>query len=719
MAWIRYSLLLLIFAVFCSPHLNSQTRPAYGIVANYNFNFFTADFRSFPNVPSCCPMYQDGSGSGLAFGLMYETPLTENMRLGFRAGYSSRNGTLTRTENTVVTGNIPGVFEHRVDASLADLGLEPLFQYNPIASFWVNLGGRVGYVQKSAFSQKESLISPSNGVFPNGSSTRNEFNNIAIPDASNVFAAVLGGVSYDLPLNAKSTLFLSPEILYSLGLTPVVSGVKWSSNSLRVGISIKYSPIPKKDQIKRYEKKQVIDTIRFETIVDAPIIKYGKQEFSTVTEETEDEIIITDIAHRTDTLLFSKDIQLETPGTSPLGKLKNNTIISSVYASGLTPDSVETPKVKIEAEEFSSLLMTPLLNYIFFDENSSSIPSRYKSLRKDDVDSFDVDRNNDANHLVTYYQILNIVGKRMLKYPDAKITLIGCNSNSGSEERNLALSKQRAEAVKEYLKGTWGVPESRIKIEARNLPEKAAMSQTEDGYKENRRVEIISNNTAITAPVITKDIYRTATPPIVRFRPKVASDNPPASWTLVAEQDGNILKRFEGKGAVPSVIDWNIGKDESSHPTSDKIIKYTLSVTGESGKTVVSESTIPVEHTTVFKKKLERRDDKEIDRYSLILFDIRSSEINAINKPIISFIKSNINPNSSIKIAGYTDRSGDIRLNQALSEKRAQATADALGVKNPITIVTNSSNTFNYDVELPEGRLYTRIVDVVVETPVK
>lgn len=718
MTWIKYSLLL-IFTVFFTPHLNSQTRPAFGVSAGFNLNMYSADFRSFPNVPSCCPMYQDGSGSGLSFGLLYETPFSDNMRLGFRGGYSSRSSTLKRTETTVVSGNVPGVFEHRVDASLADLGIEPLFQYNPFASLWVNLGGRIGYVSTSTFSQKESLVSPSNGVFPNGSSTRNEFNNIAIPDASSMYAAVLGGVSYDLPLNAKSTLLLSPEILYSLGLTPVVSGLKWSSNSLRLGISIKYSPIPKKDQIKRYEKKQVIDTIRFETIVDAPIIKYGKQEFSTVTEETEDEIIITDISHRTDTLLFSKDIQLETPGTLPLGKLKNNTIISSVYASGLTPDGVETPKVKIEAEEFSSLLMTPLLNYIFFDENSSAIPSRYKSLRKSDTDSFDVDRINNPNHLITYYQILNIIGKRMLKYPDAKITLTGCNANSGAEERNLALSKQRAEAVKDYLKNTWGIPESRIKIEARNLPEKAAMSQTEDGYKENRRVEIISNNSAITAPVITKDIYRTATPPIVRFRPKVASDNPPARWTLIAEQDGNLLKRFEGKGAVPSVIDWNIGKDESSHPTSDKAIKYTLSVTGESGRTVVSESTIPVEHTTVYKKKLERRGDKEIDRYSLILFDIRSAEINAINKPIISFIKSNIQPNSTIKVSGYTDRSGDPRLNEALSEKRAQTTAEALAVKNPISIVTNSSNVFNYDVELPEGRLYTRIVDVVVETPVK
>lgn len=119
-----------IVCLFCVVNAQSQQRPAFGIFGNYNLNMFQADFRSFPGVPSCCPQYQDGTGNGFSAGLLYEIPLSEQLRLALRGGYSSRNGTLKRTENTTVAGNIPGVFEHQVDAVLADIGIEPIVQFN-------------------------------------------------------------------------------------------------------------------------------------------------------------------------------------------------------------------------------------------------------------------------------------------------------------------------------------------------------------------------------------------------------------------------------------------------------------------------------------------------------------------------------------------------------------------------------------------------------------
>ena len=258
--------LIVICTVFCQFSAQSQQRPAYGIFGDYNLNSYTADFRNFPNVPSCCPQYQDGIGSGFSLGILYELPLADKLRLALRLGYSSRSGTLKRTENTVVTGNIPGVFEHQVDASLADIGLEPIAQYNLFGSLWLNLGGRIAAVTTKNFSQKETIISPTDGVFPNGSSTRNEFNDQAIPEASSLYAAVLGGLSYDLPLNAQGSLILAPEVLYSLGITPVASGLKWSSNSLRIGLALKYSPAPSKEPTERIEHNIHIDTVRREVI---------------------------------------------------------------------------------------------------------------------------------------------------------------------------------------------------------------------------------------------------------------------------------------------------------------------------------------------------------------------------------------------------------------------------------------------------------------------
>ncbi len=126
-----------------------------------------------------------------------------------------------------------------------------------------------------------------------------------------------------------------------------------------------------------------------------------------------------------------------------------------------------------------------------------------------------------------------------------------------------------------------------------------------------------------------------------------------------------------------------------------------------------------MEQTTIRRKRTERRGDKEINRYSLILFDVRSTEITPANKQVIDLIKQNITPNSTVKITGYTDRLGDSKANQTLAEGRAKATASALGIpENPLTI-TGKGNASTYNAEVPEGRLYTRTVDVVVETKVK
>ncbi|MFN8361161.1 MAG: OmpA family protein [Candidatus Kapaibacterium sp.] len=697
--------------VFCTAIAHAQQRPAYGIFGNYNLNSYSADFRNFPNVPSCCPDYKDGSGSGLSLGILYELPLADQLRLGLRLGYSSRSGILTRDENTVVTGNIPAVFEHKVDASLADIGLEPIAQYNLFGALWLNLGTRIAAVTTKNFSQKETIITPTDGVFPNGSSTRNEVTNQPIPEASSLYAAVLGGISYDLPLNARGTLILSPEVLYSYGITPVVSGLTWSSNSLRIGLALKYSPLPNTEPTERIEQKEFIDTVRSERPIAVSTILRGQQSSTSEERIVGDERIITQTIRRTDTLLIPKNI--ETPVTK-----QTLPLTVRVGASGVESSGAEKQTVKLLVEEFSSVLMTPLLNYVFFDDNSAVIPTRYKSISASETVNFNEKKINNPDRLSTYYHLLNIIGKRMQDNPKATITLIGCNADIGAEKGNLALSKQRAEAVKDYITKQWNIADNRIKIESRNLPEKAAQSQTEEGYQENRRVEIIASSPMVIAPIITNDTLRKANPPTVRFRPQITGSSPVATWILTAEQNGNILKKFEGTGTLPASIDWNMDQD-GTHPRTEEGLKYTLTVTDASGTSVSAGSIIPVEQNTIRRKQLERKGDKEINRYSLILFDVRSSEITGTNKPIIELISKNITPTSTVNVAGYTDRLGDARTNQSLAEGRAKATASALNIPENGTNISSKGNAETYNPKLPEGRLYTRTVDVVIETPIK
>jgi outer membrane protein OmpA-like peptidoglycan-associated protein len=92
--------------------------------------------------------------------------------------------------------------------------------------------------------------------------------------------------------------------------------------------------------------------------------------------------------------------------------------------------------------------------------------------------------------LERYYNVLNIIGKRLTQNPTAQIQIIGCNSSTGVEENNLDLSRQRAEAVKTYLSNVWRVDFQRLNVESRNLPAHASPEDVLGGRAENQQVKV-------------------------------------------------------------------------------------------------------------------------------------------------------------------------------------------------------------------------------------
>jgi outer membrane protein OmpA-like peptidoglycan-associated protein len=340
-------------------------------------------------------------------------------------------------------------------------------------------------------------------------------------------------------------------------------------------------------------------------------------------------------------------------------------------------------------------------------------------LQGGDVAGFEIDRVNSPEKLPTYHQLLNIIGRRLRDNPTATITLTGCNQDIRDEKGNVGLSRQRAESVRAYLNDVWGIADNRISIESRNLPVKAANTETQDGAEENRRVEITSNDARILAPIITSDTLRKTDPPSMRFRTGAVAEAGMASWQLAVIQDGKMLKRFEGTGNVPAALDWNIERETGTAPRFQGAIQYTLTARDAAGTEARAEQTIPVDQLTISKKRTERRGDMEIDRSSLILFDVRSAEISAAGATIIPLIKDRIQPTSTVTVTGYTDRLGDAAYNQQLADGRAAAVAKALGMGAGTGVSKGIGEADLYDNSLPEGRLYTRTVDVVIETPVQ
>src|SRR5947209_7041068 len=66
-----------------------------GLILDGSLNMHRANFQTLPDIPNCCPLFEDGSGWGGQFGLFYDFDAFGDGHLGVRATVGSLSGTLT------------------------------------------------------------------------------------------------------------------------------------------------------------------------------------------------------------------------------------------------------------------------------------------------------------------------------------------------------------------------------------------------------------------------------------------------------------------------------------------------------------------------------------------------------------------------------------------------------------------------------------------------
>jgi len=706
---------ILLISISITAFAEDKLVNRYGIFAEYGLDQSIANFKKLPDIPNCCVQFVDGSGSGFTFGGQYQIPIDKRYGLLFRASLTNYSGVLKSTEPTSLVyfdSNIPndpgtlksGSFEHYLKGNFTSIGLDPLFYYNIIPKLKFNLGLRLAYNMTNTFEQKESVIG-SFGEFFDGTNpvgrVRNKYSG-DIPKASTLGIFALIGASYDLPMNKEKTLLLSPTAFYYLNFSKVAENTDWSINSLRIGLAVTYSPSDKK-YLK--EERRKIDTVYIQKSEIASKYAIGIEKVTTKVNSIEDAEVTLENYTRTDTIftqkLFALDGTLQSVGVDSIGNEKD--------------------MVQFTIEEFISNRMQPLLPYIFFDYNSSVINNKYITFNNEKAREFEIKSLSKNGTLETYYQILNIVGRRMVEKPDATLRIVGCNSSVGAEQNNSDLSKQRAFVVKEYLVNNWQIAESRLILENRMLPETPSKPiNDEEKIAENRRVEFYSSKYEILAPISLNDTLRISNPPIARFKLQSNAEAGLKNWELTATQKNAQTNSFNqtGTNILPPYVDWTLNANQKTIPNSNEQIEVNLNLVDTQGQLKNISSLLPLKYLSIRQKRKERILDKEINRYNLILFEFDKFDIKANNSKIIDLVKENLKDNSVVSITGYTDRTGEAQYNLKLSQNRANATKDALNHKLVIASGKGSNNMlFNNDI--PEGRFYCRTVDILVETEVK
>ena len=376
----------------------------------------------------------------------------------------------------------------------------------------------------------------------------------------------------------------------------------------------------------------------------------------------------------------------------------------------------------VTIEELTIIDSSPLLNYIFFDTGQSSIPEHYHLL-KTQAEAEDFDEKMLRDTITKYYDVLNIIGKRLIENPEATVELVGCISDKGEEKNNLTLSRARAESVRSYLQYIWRIDPGRIAVTARKLPEIPSTGRVEEGVVENQRVEIHSDSPEILDSIKSTYIFEVADSNEIVIQPDIKPGYDLKEWKIEIRGDGQVLKSFEGQGnTIPdasfSLVEYGLSKIGAFDQLS-----INASMTDITGQIFETESfKTSVKYIKRVENKTRKQEYKVVEKYALILFDFDKSDIRERNKIVLDRVVKRIKelPEARVTIVGQTDIIGAEDYNVALSLRRAQAVyqeAVGSGLSSPERVDSRGNGPHDppFDNATPEGRSFNRTVIITLE----
>ncbi len=396
--------------------------------------------------------------------------------------------------------------------------------------------------------------------------------------------------------------------------------------------------------------------------------------------------------------------------------------------------TVNSPK-NVPAEEMVTETF-PLRNYVFFDMGSTAIPERYvtltkaqmKDFREDQPDLFKPKNQSERaeRQMLVYYNILNILGDRMVKDPSTTITLVGSSEKSPEDGRAMA------ESIQQYLVNVFGINLSRIAIEGRDKPK--IPSEQPGGTLElellragDRRVSIES-----TTPSMLMEFYNGPTAPLKPVEIKALQEAPMSSyvtfnvqgankafesWSLEVKDDMGKVQKFGPYAGEKISIP---GKSLlGTHPQGD----YKVTMVGHTKEGTTVRREVPV-HMVLWTPAVYTNGM----RFSILYEFNESKAISMYEKYITEIVTPKIPKGGKVLVRGYTDIIGDEANNMELSLARANDVKSILQaslVKAGRSDVTIDVKGFGEDEKMslfnntyPEERFYNRTV-VIDILPVK
>jgi len=371
----------------------------------------------------------------------------------------------------------------------------------------------------------------------------------------------------------------------------------------------------------------------------------------------------------------------------------------------------------------------PLRNYVFFERESTKIPDRYVRLSPENAKNFSEEKlpifgdkniGRSEQQLRVYYNVLNILGSRMMTHSNTQIRLIGSSENGGQD--GLAMSEE----IKKYLVTSFQISPSRIQTTGQDKPNIPSIQQ--GATKElvllregDRRVSIETQSPEL---LMEFEIGNNT------YAPDMQSKSPATERMLTLNIDGanNNLSFW-----TLEVTD-QLGKTQNFGPFQEEKItlaesailgnnkegsyKLTMVAKTKDGEVIRKDAALDL-------KLWVEPKAKEILRFSVIYEFNKSQVIEIYHKYLNEVVTPKIPNNATVIIHGHTDIIGGEAYNQKLSADRANNIKTLLSsslkkagksnVKFETTGYGENETSAPFANKYPEERFYNRTVIIDIE----
>ncbi len=202
---------------------------------------------------------------------------------------------------------------------------------------------------------------------------------------------------------------------------------------------------------------------------------------------------------------------------------------------------------------------SPLKRMVFFETGKSELPEYY-ILFADRAETKAFDEKSMSTALNKYYNVLNVVGKKLRQNPSARIRIVGCNSNTGIERDNLELSRARGKTVRDYLSRIWGIDKFRMEVLARNLPANPTPPSYVGSRPENQRVEIRFEAMEMLDNPAEEFVVETSNTNEIQVTPQITAEYGIANWELIILADNRPIKTLKGTGELKPSYEFSLNE---------------------------------------------------------------------------------------------------------------------------------------------------------------